>query len=64
MLWANQYFKSLKKIYFSNQNEIHTCEDGEMNKHYYTVNDFPIKCNSSEILAFFFIGHVIMGVAR
>ena len=30
-----------------------------MNKFHNTTNDFMIKCNTSEILDFFFIGHVI-----
>ena len=34
-----------------------------MNKFHNTVNDFTIKCNTSEILDFFFMGHMIMGVA-
>ena len=34
-----------------------------MNKYYNTVNDFTIKCNTSEILDIFFIGHVIIDMA-
>ena len=35
-----------------------------MNAFYNTVNDFSKKCNTSEILVFFAIGHVIIGVAQ
>ena len=34
-----------------------------MNKFHNIDNDFTIKCNTSEILDFSFIGHEIMGVA-
>ena len=35
-----------------------------MNKDHNTVDDFPMKCNTSKNLDFEFTGHVIMGVAR
>ncbi len=35
-----------------------------MNKDHDTMNDFLITCKTSKFLNFFFIGHVIMGVAQ